>query len=56
MKANFDKIINDARPVVVDFHALWCNPCTVQAPILMDLASEPGKTALQVGKNISFPW
>jgi thioredoxin-like negative regulator of GroEL len=24
MKGNFDSIIQDNRPVVVDFHALWC--------------------------------
>ena len=24
MKGNFDSIINDTRPVIVDFHALWC--------------------------------
>ncbi len=40
MKANFDTIIKDSRPVIVDFHALWCNPCKVQSPILKDLASE----------------
>jgi thioredoxin 1 len=43
MKGNFDSIINDTRPVIVDFHALWCGPCKVQSPILKELASELGE-------------
>ena len=43
MKANFDSIINDNKPVVVDFHALWCGPCKAQSPILKEVASELGE-------------
>ena len=43
MKGNFDSIINDTRPVIVDFHALWCGPCKVQSPILSDIATEFGE-------------
>jgi thioredoxin 1 len=39
---NFNTIIQDTRPVVVDFHALWCGPCKVQSPILKDVAEELG--------------
>jgi thioredoxin 1 len=42
MKGNFESIINDKKPVIVDFHALWCGPCKVQSPILKDLAAELG--------------
>jgi thioredoxin 1 len=42
MKGNFETIINDSRPVIVDFHALWCGPCKVQSPILKELAAEMG--------------
>lgn len=42
MKGNFDSIINENRPVIVDFHALWCGPCKTQSPILKQVAEEFG--------------
>jgi thioredoxin 1 len=42
MKGKFDSIIHDIRPVVIDFHALWCSPCKIQSPILNEVANELG--------------
>lgn len=42
MKGNFEALISDSRPVIVDFHAVWCGPCKVQSPILKELALELG--------------
>ncbi|MEI8086812.1 MAG: thioredoxin [Paludibacter sp.] len=43
MKGNFDSIISENRPVIVDFHALWCGPCKMQSPILKQLVDELGE-------------
>ncbi|MEI6555936.1 MAG: thioredoxin [Paludibacter sp.] len=43
MKGNFDSIINENRPVIVDFHALWCGLCKTQSPILKQVAEELGE-------------
>lgn len=42
MKENLQSILNDSKPVLVDFFAEWCGPCKVQAPVLKDVKSEIG--------------
>lgn len=53
--SQFSEMINQDKPVLVDFHAEWCGPCKMMSPILKDVKDNLGEAVsiikIDVDKN-----
>ena len=39
-KSSFSEIIKGDQPVLIDFHATWCQPCHMLAPIIQQVSKK----------------
>lgn len=53
--SEFNELINDAKPTLVDFYATWCGPCKMQSPIIEKVKESVGDSAnvikIDIDKN-----
>ncbi len=44
-----EEVLNEEKPVLIDFYADWCGPCQMMSPIIDEIAEEK-EGSLKVGK------
>lgn len=56
--ASFNELVNKEIPVLVDFHATWCGPCTMMEPVIKQLKVKFGEKLsvikIDIDKNQSL--
>ena len=45
-KAEFEKLINENKNVVIDFFAEWCGPCKMLGPVIENVANIQNKAKI----------
>ena len=50
--ATFDELLKDEKLVIVDFWAVWCGPCRMNAPILDQISEEMADKVSVVKCNV----
>ena len=43
--SEFNELIKESKPTLVDFYATWCGPCRMQSPIIEKVKEEIGDAA-----------
>lgn len=49
---NFSEILNDAKPILIDFYADWCQPCKMVSPILKQVKDQLGDNVKIIKINV----
>lgn len=51
--ANYEEVVlHSDKPVLIDFHALWCGPCRAMSPIVSTLAMEKADSLVIAKINV----
>lgn len=50
--AKFKDLINEDRPVLIDFYADWCGPCKSLAPIIQEIKNDQGEEIRVIKINV----
>lgn len=50
--SKFSEIINQNKPVLVDFFAEWCGPCKMMSPILKQVKDALGEQVAIIKINV----